>query len=91
MRPDAEAPLGCADEVGVPVGDSHIVHGRPLAGILYARNHHSLAVFAGQRVAGGQFVGVDPAFADDPERVLGCCADDRAAHVQSQHLRVTCE
>ena len=91
MRPHAESPLGGSDEVRVPVCDSHIVHGRPLAGILDARNGDFLFVFADECVAGGQCVRVHPACAHDPEGVLGSRADDRAAHVQPQHLCVPLE
>src|SRR5581483_7265493 len=82
MCPDAEPPLGAADEVSMIIRHPQVVDGLVLAGIQQILDRHPLAVVAQEPVAGRHLAGTHPALVIHEERVLRRGADHLAADLK---------
>jgi hypothetical protein len=87
MRPDAEAPLVAADEVGMVVGNSQIVNRRYLGCFPNLLQAHGNTFVRYQPIACLQFLGATPALAQEIKRMLGCRTDDAAINQECQRRR----
>ncbi|VTR99023.1 unnamed protein product [Tuwongella immobilis] len=79
MRPDAEAPLVVADEVGVPIGDTQIIDRLPLARLGDGFHRDRGAIQRAEPMARRQRAGFDPAERLLEERMLGGGVDRHSA------------
>src|SRR5436305_1149039 len=75
MRPDAEAPLVAADEVGVMLSNPQVVERLFLAGVIDLTHWNQPPVMADQQIARLQDASWEPSLIVDKERVLGRGAD----------------
>ncbi len=83
VRPDAEAPLLAADEVGVEVGDPQVVHRLPLARIHHFGHKHWLPIVGHKPISGHQLPSRQPTLSLNPERVFAGRPDRLPANPHS--------
>ena len=87
MGPDAEAPRGVADEVGVVVADAEVVNRFDFATVGHAFDRQILLILRLEQVAGLQELRGHPPLIFHIKRMLGRGADDPATHMQIQNWR----
>src|SRR5579883_26349 len=85
MRPDGEAPLAAADEIGVEVGDTEVVDGGKLLDVDHLLDDDPLPIMTQEPVAGHQLPRRQPTLPLHPERVSQRRDDRLPANVNLDH------
>ncbi len=84
VRPYTEPPILTTDEICMVVRNPHIVNSVALIAIFLSANDNPLIVVTEEMIANDDLTGGEPAFAADPEGVLGSGADALAADLQEE-------
>jgi len=82
MRPNIECPSLVTDEVRMPLRHAAVVDGLVLAGVVALLHGHRAAISRAEQVARLEQARLQPALAQDVERMLARRADQLAADVQ---------